>query len=434
MDNTTTDLGSSLDSVLSDSSLTNENVSDAPAGDEAATNTEETPAVEPVETPAVEPEVAPEPEATETPAPEDDPDREWTDEEHEKTPLTNDGKRRIVDKNRFDTLYRVYKQARDIERVWGKLPNAEEFQGIARTALAVEEMAADVASGDPDRVSRFVDHWLGQSPDALPHVIDHAVSKLKAGNPELYTQFQGVIAKDAVNRMYAHAAQLKAAGNPDHEKFLYAAQMSDWFLNQDYKDASELEKLQPADPRMERLERLEREAAERRQREQEAAVRAFQSKTNTELMSARNTALDESLKTVGQYFADRPETFSHIKKSLSEKAVEEMRSDNLFQSRFRTAIDRARRSGDEGAFKAVVDLYRERFSRAVRNHQQAIVREATVRTTEQNKATHNALSRQAAKKEPAGAAATAAPVKDEKFREALKSGGFSAAIESLLAD
>ena len=421
----TTDLGSQLDSILSDAPESNTGASETPeTSNTAAPGGQDLPA-EPAEGNA--------PGAGDQPAEEE---QEWADEERDKLPADQTGKNRIVSKNRFDALYQRYRATKEIEKALGYMPNAEELQNFSAAAADFELMEADVVSGDPDRVGKFVDHWTGKAPEALPAIIDHAVAKLKTSDPETYAGFQSVIAGEVMNGLYSKVASMRQSSSPeDFAKNLHAVQMVDWLLNQNYREATELDMPQSQeDPRDRRLAELEQEKAQREQATRVDSTRAFNQGIANELTTARASAVDESLARIAPSFETRPRMFSAIKESLAKAAVEEMKADSLFQARFTAARDRAFRSGKQEDAAALAKLYRERFTRGVRNHRDAVIREVTSQVTEQNKATHSALGRQAEKREPGGAASPSNPISGDRFKDAIKGKKFDDAFAALGLD
>lgn len=415
------DLSSALDSALS----------------EDTTSTTETP-VEAPENPATDaPADGSTPqETTEAAKPEEAAEEEWTDEEKEATPADEAGKNRIVAKNRFDALYRTYKQAKAIESVLGHVPTPEEAQQLVGAVADFELMQADAASGDPERAARFARHWIDTSGEAGPVVIGSVLDVAKEAQPELYAQIQQGMAAEAIEGLYGKVAALKTTSPEQYEEALFGVQIVDWLLRGDYLEEGDLAKVTPkqVDPKEARLAALEANEARRLSEQRRQAEEAFDSRLSSEMASVRDSAMERALAGVSKAFEGRQKTLGAIRDSLMRAALTDIDKDSVFVARFNAARDRAFRSGADADVQAVARIFSDRLSLALRQHREGIVREVTSQLSEQNKATHDALARSAEKKEPRGGVGAAAPVSGDRFKAAVRSGSFEDAFAALGLD
>lgn len=423
----TTDLGSAIDSLFSDAA-----VSDDPntggSGDPAAP--EPTPASPPpVEGEGNEPPV--ESPAAESPEGEEE-EEEWTDEERDKLPVDQTGKNRIVSKNRFDSLYRVYKQAKEYEKVLGALPTTEELSQYAKSNSSFVLMKSDMSSDDPNRVGHFIDYWTKASPNALPILFDQALDRIKQ-DPQHYSVLKGMFAEEFLSDLYAQASQMRAKGDQSYQQFLFGVQQLDWNLNQRFRDEAELEA--PADPvdhRIDELRRLEQASQQRAAQSAKAQMASFTQQLAGDLTTVRTAAVTSALKGLAASYEKRPTLFKSIQSSLAEAAVDDMRNDEHFQAQFLAAREQVLKSGSQKDRAALVNLYEQRFKRAVNKHRVAIVREATDGVVEQSKAQTAALEEGGKKTEPTGGAKPAGQVVvNDKFKQAVASKKFDDAFNAL---
>jgi hypothetical protein len=361
---------------------------------------------------------------------------DWTDEEHQATPSDESGKHRIVAKNRFDALYKVYKAAKALEGTFGHLPTPEEAQQYLAATADLELMTADLSSGDPERVQRFVEHWGQAAPEALPLLAEAALTAAVRANPQFYQQLQSSLISDTIQGLYRQVAALRNTNPGEFRKQLYAVQMLDWMINGDYRDAAELEQApqEESDPRLQRLQQLEAEELRRAEAARSMAIDSFNQRLSNTMAEIRESVISKALAPVAASFEGRPTLLGAIKDTLVRSAVDEMRSDQLFMARFTAARDRAFQSGDENALNSAMQIYNERFSRAVRGMRDKVIREVTGQLVAQNQATHQALEKSSQRREPGSTGAAPNPLSGDRFREAVQRRDFEAAFASLGLD
>lgn len=363
-------------------------------------------------------------------------EEEWSDEEHANTPSDETGKNRIVAKNRFDSLYRVYKQAKELESIVGHLPSTEEAQQMVAVVADYELMQADLLSGDPQRAARFAQHWLDVAGEAQPVVVAGVLDTIREANPSLYGAIQSGMATEALQSVYSRVAGMRESDPSQFAKALYAVQMVDWMLRGDYLEANDLQSLNApeVDPTEVRLRELEAREAKRLAEQRQAADAMFETRLTNHLASVRDTEVERALSSVASAFSGREKTFSAIREALVRAAFQDLEGDTIFNARFAAARDRAMLTGDEKDVQAASKLFSERFSRALRQRREGIVREVTGQLAEQSKATHSTLQRSAGRMEPRGGSGAAAPVTGERFREAVSKRNFDEAFAALGLD
>lgn len=327
-------------------------------------------------------------------------DEEWTDEEAANTQTDETG-RRIVSKRRFDHLYSVYKQVREIKNaLGGELPSIDELKRNSDAYTSLLEMTADLESGNPDKIGNFVDYWSQANPDALIGIIDHGVARLRESQPEAYRELSGVFAKQIIDDFYIRAAQFK--GKPEYDDLVFAAQTLEYELTGNYRDGNEVVAPDPVDQRLERARRIEEEAQRRAEESRRAEVGRIKQELDLSLNEAVSASLNEGLSRITDAFKSKPNLLNSIRKSVNDAARGAMKGDRAWLLQFQRSYGDAVRSGRPESIKAVAEMFKQRYDRAVKQVRAPIIKEATGSVMDGSAQRHAAHQSQASKTEPTG--------------------------------
>jgi hypothetical protein len=437
MADTALDLGASLDSILDGGSDTPTDTAEVASTDPVEDTTEvgETPAEdEPAEQPAEE--TTDEPVEGEQPPVEEPPVEEnvdeLSDEEIQATPVTKDGKNRIVPKNRFDKMHSALKIVREAEARLGMPVTVEEIERNYAIATDRQVMQADLLSGDGNRIGKFLKFWTKSDPNLLPALATRSLDMLQSTAPQVYERIQGEFQSDLVSSLYEKAAQMKSAGHPAYKKFLYGIQTLDFHLNQGYREDAEITVPDAVDERLARAEALERADQERRQTRQVEAIKAFRADVDSTIGSAITADLEASIAPIAANYKDRPTVLDALKQTLHRKALEDVSKDKLWGSRFKVVYEQAELTGNEADREAAVTMYTQRFQRALRQHKAAVIKEHSAVQVDQNAQKRDKLATAAQKKEPSNGGSPTNQLRvNGKYAEAAKNKDFNAAFDAL---
>lgn len=327
-----------------------------------------------------------------------------------------------VSQGRWDRIHGGYARERDM---WVK-PN-EKLGGLSLSELigidprkdgpdaAVEaiqrnydqatyltEMNADLESGKPDQIGRFLQaHVTKHFPQALPVLADRAIEALKA-NPEAYAPIENKVLGGALNGLYTEAAQKKARGDKDAPYFEYAVKLLDWHRNGGYRQDHEIKAPDPVDARLQDIERRESVLRQQDETQTRQTTQRWEAETRSGLDKSVDEEVTSALKPIAEFYKDKPVIFGGIKLALLSRAQEAMNKDANWQAHWRIEAQKAGDRRTPEAAEALNAMYRQKLARTLEAHRRSVINEASVSLQAQNVSEHERAKEAANRKEPGG--------------------------------
>ena len=419
MDETTqgASLGAALDGIFTAEPAEDPTAEQTPTGDTTSGNQEDGQEIQQAEGQEVD-----------TPEIEDD----FTDEEAEQTPTDATG-RRIVDKNRFNMILGSHRAMRDMKAaLGGELPSVEEIQTAQNVHADVQSMAADMESGDPQRVSGFVDYWTQHNPQSLPAFVERGIVRMRDTAPEQYQELQGAFNSNLMDSLYAKAGELRASNSAEFKDFMFATQVLNWYLTGDYKEVEDVKVTDPLDERLGRLQEYEQRIAANQANEARLNTQRFQSSVNSTLTNASREAIANALKPVAEAYKDKPTMMEGLQTTLLNRAKAAVQADKNWLAQFNRAKEHAGRTRTRQDVERVVGMFKQRFDRAIAAHRSAVIKEANSRELASNKSAHANGAASEARREPGTGGGSPRPITGtQAVQDAFKSGSVKAVLDAM---
>jgi hypothetical protein len=331
-------------------------------------------------------------------------DEELIDPDEDLKPdgLSEKGDLFMVRKAKFGRLMGALQFQRKLNEV---LPNVTTEQIVAadQRATALHAMEADLLSGEPGNVARFVGHFNRMAPqgvEAMAHVMTS--DAFAQANPTAYAAINGRISEKISGDLYEMAS--KEADKDAQAALLYAAQVIDHKAGRSWK-RSAADTTPASDPLADRTAALD------------AKEREFHNRQNTEAAQKWQTWQNDSMK---ELTGDLEKTIAgtlekHIDKNtqalLYEGAESQMgkaianayQKNAALQNSIRALTQKAQFSSAserENIRKELRTAYRQFVDSVITANKARIIREAGGVVGEQSESRHAKFAKAAAAKEP----------------------------------
>lgn len=400
-----------------ESADTDETAETTEESDEAESVTEK---AEPAEEPPAEEE--PDAEATEKEAdaeeePEADTDKE-DDAEGEITPdkTSDDGKTLHF---RAAKAHRLLKANKDMEAIQEAIPDAslDTLKAHYESHVAFRRMAADVQSGEPDKVQNFMESMFGDSEvakTALPQVAAQLPAFLQKANPDALSHLESQVHTVLIGNLY----RLAQKSGADQDWAL--AQSLDKRITGNYqaKSDSAAPDGAPDDNLRQREERLAQEKREfdvRLRNESAQQKQHAQSALQQELDTTLDTQIEKALGPVAKAYRGK-RAWNHMKQDLRQAVFDAGKANPTWSRDFEALLDSAVKRPSGESKKALTSKL-EQFARPIiRRNLKVIVEESTGTEFKRSAEAHTTLKTGTKKREAPPSGKTSSRIQDLEKR------------------
>lgn len=373
----------------------------------ASPEVDDEPEADPVAEPADD--VDAQPEATDEPESELDPADELTPDR-----VSDNGKTLHFSKQKAERLL----AARDFQaKVAEVLPNAsvEEIQKHYNRSVTASEMVDDFDSGDPARVGRWTEYWLGgqapkQSVVAFAQVAAHV---LPQAHPEAFAVIEKAALGGLAQRLYDEARQ---TGN---EQALFLAQHLDVRTRGKFIAKENLAAQNPEDAERQQFYRERDQWNNERRVEMQRQQAARTTQVDQAISGVKTSVIDEALEKVAASFKDKPQ-WKHMHRDLVEHIDQALAGNPAFQRQVTLLKSKAVQDLSGNAQKELEAMMRQFTKQVVDKHRKGVIEAATGTVISASQKAHEVAKQTAARKEPTP---TQAPVHRSTLRQKVQSAG-----------
>lgn len=301
--------------------------------------------------------------------------------------------------SRARTIYAGYEEARKYREI---AATPEEADGHRQRYIDHLAMAADLRSGDPARVDRFLSYWGQQAPTAT--LAQQLIRSSRTSNPEVYAAMSTEVLADAAERFYKEYAAMSNRGSEEAQRILYGAQLLEWLVKGEFRQS---DNIQAPDPTAERLADIQRRENALRQTETQriqATQQSFRQSTDTEIRRVVSEDIDAALKPIEHLKKDQPLVYNAARTELYNSVRSATGSDQAFNTLFRIKYEEALgKLNDEGR-KEIVAIFRQRAARAISAAKAKVINSVGQSVVRQSQQTHQRAEESSDRKEAGGGA------------------------------
>jgi hypothetical protein len=361
------------------------------------------PAPEPEPLAAPEPDADPEPEQVDqVTEPEQQPEQATDEPEAELDPadeltpdrVSDNGKTLHFSKQKAERLL----AARDFQtKVAEVIPNAsvEEIQKHYNRSVTASEMVADFDSGDPDRVGKWADFWLGEkaSQQSVITFAQIAAHVLPQAHPEAFAVIEKAALGGLAQRLYDEARQ---TGN---EQALFLAQHLDVRTRGRFISKENLAAQNPEDAERQQFYRERDQWNNERRAEMQRQQATRSAQVDQAISGVKSSVIDEALDKVAASFKDKPQ-WKHMHRDLVEHIDQALSGNPAFQRQINLQKSKAVQDPSGNAQKELEAMMRQFAKQVVDKHRKGVIEAATGTVISASKQAHEVAQQTAARKEP----------------------------------
>ncbi len=369
------------------------------------------PEAEPVEEPAPEPEPEPEAEEQPTAEPEPEPEPEPTDE-IQPDKVSTDGKTYFFRAAKAKALLADRQFVNDIR---AKIPHAtvETLEGHYEQAVEHRELLDDLNSGDPGRVARRVERFIGENSD--PRIVglftDNVVRATAQRYPQAYQQIEGKVLATYTKSLY------DAALRTNDKALLALAQNLDFKQRGKFLGETDFAQRDPHADRLADIERRERELNERQNRERAAFVEQQMAAAKQAEEAAITEDIEKALEPVAKAFKDTPH-WRHMTRDIRDAIEEAKKANPTWKRQYDIQEARVKQNPTEESKAALATMMRQFAAPVIAKNKKAVIEAHTQTVMGKAAAAHQKQQQIAAKREPTGGSPVQRATLAQKVREA----------------
>lgn len=366
----------------------------------------EEPAEEPQEQPAEEP--APDEPAAPAAKPEksgeaEKPEGDFDEEVGPPRVVEQDGKKEWHwSESRARTIYSGYEEAKKYREI---APTVEEATKHRNAFIDNLAMHSHFRSGDPTKLDHFINYWNRQSPQNMAALTGRMVEVARASNHPIYGEVSKVALRDVADQFYReYASSPNKETSEEAQKFLFTAQMLDWFLGGEFRAPENIKAQDPVAERLAAVERREREVQQFHTERAQAAWNQFSEGLNSEIRSGVSDEIAQALEPIKHLKKDQPLVYKAAAGELREAVKKAIAADESWRTLYGLRHDEARRSMNDNDRKELAALYRNRARRAISSAKAAVLNSVGSSITKQSEQEHKRLAESGQRKETRGSA------------------------------
>jgi len=280
-------------------------------------------------------------------------------------------------------LNELAREARQFHEV---VESPEAARQLVEQALELSAMQEYYQSNEPAKVDEFLSYWGRRSPETLVTIARRLAERARLENVPAYEAMGTTIIGDLRDLFYQEYAALPDKTGEDAERYLFGAQILDWFLGGTFKAPDQIQPIDPVQQRLTEVEQRERGLRAEMSRRSEAAWGGWRDQTDAEVRKGVFAIVDQALEPIaalkGQF------VYKAARNELAQAIREAVSQDRIFIQRFGIRYDQSRRTRSAEDRKALVDMYSARARRAIALVKAKVITEASQAAVQQSQDIH----------------------------------------------
>lgn len=264
-----------------------------------------------------------------------------------------------------------------------------------RRSNATNQLLEDFHSATPEALDQFTGFWGQQNPHALGMMAVRLPGALQKVNPEAYTGLVDGLFDQKFNALYDAAATQARNGGEGQDNLLKALQVIDHHLNGNFRTLDTFKQPSPVDARLQDVEAREQNLGRQMTAQTQARIRDYEGGVVTEVNGAQDSAIEEGLAPVKEYFKDRQNDWRHLVRDLKDKISESMTANPAWKQnieglkqRLYNHLNRGQMTEAGRVKEALVAQYRTMYKNVVLSNRKQLISQATGRVVNANQTAH----------------------------------------------
>ncbi len=319
-------------------------------------------------------------------------------------------------------------------KAYREIGSLDEVKSMAEKAIDLDAMHAHFAAG---KVDSFLTYWGKKSPQGLAQMGQRLAERAKTEFPEAYDQMGSSFIKDLSDHFYQAYARSPEAekkdANSSASKYLFGAQILEWFLTDQFKTPEQLSAAPTVDPRLGDIERREADLRRQTSERQKADWQSFEEGTYADIRKGINAKYSEALKPIARLEKEEPLVWKGAIAELRAAVEAATSEDKIFHQRFGLRFEQSQQSMSAQDRKALVEMFINRVERAINAAKPKIIESASRKFVAASAEQHRRSAESASRTEVSPGGGPSSPtVTNPKYAEAKKAKDVEGMVKSLL--